>query len=37
MVDEVFAGFSAFKTMFDLAKGVKSISDAATHCSQDSL
>ncbi|HEY1503737.1 MAG TPA: hypothetical protein VGF92_05520 [Stellaceae bacterium] len=29
MVAEVFAGLSAFKTMFDMAKGLKDISDAA--------
>jgi uncharacterized protein YlxW (UPF0749 family) len=28
MVAEVFAGLSAFKAMFDLAKGLKDISDA---------
>jgi hypothetical protein len=30
MVGEAFAGLSAFKTMFDLAKGLKDISDANT-------
>jgi Mg2+ and Co2+ transporter CorA len=29
MVAEVFAGLSAFKTMFDMAKGLKDINDAA--------
>jgi hypothetical protein len=30
MVAELFAGLSAFKTMFDLAKGLKDINEAAT-------
>jgi hypothetical protein len=30
MVGEAFAGLSAFKTMFDLAKGLKDINDATT-------
>jgi transposase len=30
MVAEVFAGASAFKAMFDLAKGLKDLNDAAT-------
>jgi hypothetical protein len=29
MVAEVYAGLSAFKTMFDMAKGLKDINDAA--------
>jgi hypothetical protein len=29
MVAEVYAGFSAFKVMFDMAKGLKDINDAA--------
>jgi hypothetical protein len=29
MVGEVFAGLSAFKSMFDMAKGLKDINDAA--------
>ncbi len=29
MVSEIFAGLGAFKTMFDIAKGLKDINDAA--------